>query len=164
LEAKLDGEQLCSCSPIPDFEENDVKMASKVRVVFSRYFQPVQCETTLTLKAILTSLPSKSGVKPHLQSFSPFNFASRGISKVLLILQHGGNFYSISVYPAPGYTAKTSDEARLARPISLILLLAAEHVRQVVFTHRLGQRQASVLAARVVEVKYRAAASNTIYS
>jgi hypothetical protein len=30
----------------------------------------------------------------------------------------------------------------------LILLLAAQHVRQVVFTHRLGQRQASVLAAR----------------
>jgi hypothetical protein len=34
-----------------------------------------------------------------------------------------------------------------------MLLLAAQHVRQVVFTHRLGQRQASVLAARVVEVR-----------
>jgi hypothetical protein len=33
------------------------------------------------------------------------------------------------------------------------LLLAAQHVQQVVFTHRLGQRQASVLAARVVEVR-----------
>jgi hypothetical protein len=30
------------------------------------------------------------------------------------------------------------------------LLLAAQHVQQVVFTHRLGQRQASVLAGRVV--------------
>jgi hypothetical protein len=31
------------------------------------------------------------------------------------------------------------------------LLLAAQHVRQLVFTHKLGQRQASVvLAARVV--------------
>jgi hypothetical protein len=27
-----------------------------------------------------------------------------------------------------------------------LLLLAAQHVQQVVFTHRLGQRQASVLA------------------
>jgi hypothetical protein len=36
----------------------------------------------------------------------------------------------------------------------VILLLAAHHVRQVVFTHRLGQRQASVLAAaRVVEIR-----------
>jgi hypothetical protein len=36
----------------------------------------------------------------------------------------------------------------------LLLLLAAQHVRQLVFTHRLGQRQASVvLAARVVEVR-----------
>jgi hypothetical protein len=34
------------------------------------------------------------------------------------------------------------------------ILLAAQHVQQVVFTHRLGQRQAaSVLAARVVEVR-----------
>jgi hypothetical protein len=33
-----------------------------------------------------------------------------------------------------------------------MLLLAAQHVRQVVFTHRLGQRQASVMAARVVDV------------
>jgi hypothetical protein len=33
-----------------------------------------------------------------------------------------------------------------------LLLLAAQRVQQVVFTHRLGQRQASVLAARVVEV------------
>jgi hypothetical protein len=33
-------------------------------------------------------------------------------------------------------------------------ILAAQHVRQLVFTHRLGQRQASVvLAARVVEVR-----------
>jgi hypothetical protein len=31
--------------------------------------------------------------------------------------------------------------------------LCLECVRQVVFTHRLGQRQASVLAARVVEVR-----------
>jgi hypothetical protein len=35
--------------------------------------------------------------------------------------------------------------------LKLLLLLAAQHVQQVVFTHRLGQRQASVLAARVVE-------------
>jgi hypothetical protein len=36
----------------------------------------------------------------------------------------------------------------------LLLLLAAQHVRQLVFTHRLGQRQASVvLVARVVEVR-----------
>jgi hypothetical protein len=35
----------------------------------------------------------------------------------------------------------------------VMLLLAAQHVRQVVFTHRLGQRQASVLAAKVVEVR-----------
>jgi hypothetical protein len=35
----------------------------------------------------------------------------------------------------------------------VILLLAAQHVQQVVFTHKLGQRQASVLAARVVEVR-----------
>jgi hypothetical protein len=36
----------------------------------------------------------------------------------------------------------------------LLLLLAAQHVRQLVFTHKLGQRQASVvLAARVVEVR-----------
>jgi hypothetical protein len=35
-----------------------------------------------------------------------------------------------------------------------LLLLAAQHVRQLVFTHKLGQRQASVvLAARVVEVR-----------
>jgi hypothetical protein len=35
-----------------------------------------------------------------------------------------------------------------------IYILAAQHVRQLVFTHRLGQRQASVvLAARVVEVR-----------
>jgi hypothetical protein len=33
-------------------------------------------------------------------------------------------------------------------------ILAAQHVRQLVFTHRLGKRQASVvLAARVVEVR-----------
>jgi hypothetical protein len=33
-------------------------------------------------------------------------------------------------------------------------ILAAQHVRQLVFTHRLGQCQASVvLAARVVEVR-----------
>jgi hypothetical protein len=33
-----------------------------------------------------------------------------------------------------------------------IYILAAQHVRQLVFTHRLGQRQASVvLAARVVQ-------------
>jgi hypothetical protein len=38
-------------------------------------------------------------------------------------------------------------------PALLLLLLAAQHVQQVVFTHRLGQRQASVLAARVVEVR-----------
>jgi hypothetical protein len=38
--------------------------------------------------------------------------------------------------------------------ILYILLLAAQHVRQLVFTHKLGQRQASVvLAARVVEVR-----------
>jgi hypothetical protein len=38
--------------------------------------------------------------------------------------------------------------------IANILLLAAQHVRQLVFTHKLGQRQASVvLAARVVEVR-----------
>jgi hypothetical protein len=37
--------------------------------------------------------------------------------------------------------------------ILIMLLLAAQHVRQLVFTHKLGQRQASVvLAARVVEV------------
>jgi phosphoribosylaminoimidazole carboxylase (NCAIR synthetase) len=36
----------------------------------------------------------------------------------------------------------------------LVYILAAQHVRQLVFTHRLGQRQASVvLAARVVEVR-----------
>jgi hypothetical protein len=35
----------------------------------------------------------------------------------------------------------------------LFILLAAQHVQQVVFTHRLGQHQASVLAARVVEVR-----------
>jgi hypothetical protein len=35
-----------------------------------------------------------------------------------------------------------------------ILLLAAQHVRQLLFTHKLGQRQVSVvLAARVVEVR-----------
>jgi hypothetical protein len=34
-----------------------------------------------------------------------------------------------------------------------IYILAAQHVQQVVFTHRLGQCQASVLAARVVEVR-----------
>jgi hypothetical protein len=33
------------------------------------------------------------------------------------------------------------------------LLVAAQHLQQVVFTHRLGQRQASALAARVVEVR-----------
>jgi hypothetical protein len=39
-------------------------------------------------------------------------------------------------------------------PCLVLLLLAAQHVRQVVaFTHKLGQRQASVLAARVVEVR-----------
>jgi hypothetical protein len=32
-------------------------------------------------------------------------------------------------------------------PCIIIILLAAQHVQQVVFTHRLGQRQASVLAA-----------------
>jgi hypothetical protein len=37
--------------------------------------------------------------------------------------------------------------------IMILLLLAAQHVQQVVFTHRLGQRQVSVLAARVVEVR-----------
>jgi hypothetical protein len=37
----------------------------------------------------------------------------------------------------------------------ILLLLAAQHVQQVVFTHRLGQRQASVLAAKVVEVRLR---------
>jgi hypothetical protein len=46
------------------------------------------------------------------------------------------------------------DLLKTAEPlIYILLLLAAQHVRQVVFTHRLGQRQASVLAARVVEVK-----------
>jgi hypothetical protein len=35
-----------------------------------------------------------------------------------------------------------------------VYILAAQHVRHLVFTHRLGQRQASVvLAARVVEVR-----------
>jgi hypothetical protein len=43
----------------------------------------------------------------------------------------------------------------------LLLLLAAQHVRQLVFTHKLGQRQASVvLAARVVEVSYILAAQH----
>jgi hypothetical protein len=35
LDAKLDGEQLCYYGPTPDSEGNDVKMAFKVRVVFS---------------------------------------------------------------------------------------------------------------------------------
>jgi hypothetical protein len=35
LDAEFDGEQLRYCDPTPDFEVNDVKMASKVRIVFS---------------------------------------------------------------------------------------------------------------------------------
>jgi hypothetical protein len=42
---------------------------------------------------------------------------------------------------------------RLRQCHAVLLLLAAQHVQQVVFTHRLGQRQASVLATRVVEVR-----------
>jgi hypothetical protein len=61
LDAKLDEKQLCYYVPTPDSEGNDVKMAFKVRVVF----QPVQCKTTLTWKAILTLLPSESGVEPY---------------------------------------------------------------------------------------------------
>jgi hypothetical protein len=34
-DAKLDGEQLCYYDPTPDSEGNDIKMAFKVRVVFS---------------------------------------------------------------------------------------------------------------------------------
>jgi hypothetical protein len=35
IDAKFDGEQLRYCGPTPDFEVNDVKISSKVRVVFS---------------------------------------------------------------------------------------------------------------------------------
>jgi hypothetical protein len=45
------------------------------------------------------------------------------------------------------------DYARLVSGL-IIYILAAQHVRQLVITHRLGQRQTSVvLAARVVEVR-----------
>jgi hypothetical protein len=49
--------------------------------------------------------------------------------------------------------ARCSGVRTLLSLLILLLLLAAQHVRQLVFTHKLGQRQASVvLAARVVEV------------
>jgi hypothetical protein len=53
----------------------------------------------------------------------------------------------------------TAQRGTCCTPVALyvgpkLYILAAQHFRQLVFTHRLGQRQASVvLAARVVEVR-----------
>jgi hypothetical protein len=59
--------------------------------------------------------------------------------------------------PSGGHWGRRVAQAEVATTILLLLLLllllAAQHVQQVVFTHRLGQRQASVLAARVVDVR-----------
>jgi hypothetical protein len=86
-----------------------------------------------------TSRPSSNVYTPHTSAVRSWPLPRRPVS------------------PAARHedTLRTATRSRCYRDaIVTLLLLAAQHVQQVVFTHRLGQRQASVLAARVaVEVR-----------